>query len=458
MSERTTSCITRTDDLPVSEQEARAELERLLSDPNFRATDRNRRFLRYVSEKLLEGNAKRIKAYAIAVDVFGRPADFDPGLDPIVRIEATRLRASLAHYYDGMGGDRSVRIELPKGGYQPLFIRRPAAIADPPRYSFSEKPRLLVSIMAGSPCAQAETESLREALLSTLSPFQTVTLVTADRNGEASAYPFARVCPRTALAPETSLELHLTYRRLGQDALLCWRLVDRLTGEVLGSARETGLLEGGDDWSLRLARLANRIIGRHGLINCREVRRDLVRPTLGNGCLLRAFHGLRTGDSVVQAQARVGLEASSRQRPSDPDLGAALALLLTSVQPPASRDLQRAKALADGAAALAPYSATAAWAQTAASLALDQKEGGERAARRAVCLNPNDRELLLAIGRLLCLAGNREMGTPLLDRAQLLDDRTDLHAALALATAVRTPARGAPGVRQDLPGSTSVTA
>ena len=71
---------------------ARAEAYRIIADPRFRTSSRNRDFLSYIVDALLEGRADRIKAYFIAVDVFGRPESFDPTLDPIVRIEATRLR------------------------------------------------------------------------------------------------------------------------------------------------------------------------------------------------------------------------------------------------------------------------------------------------------------------------------------------------------------------------------
>lgn len=98
------------------------ELDQLLSDPNFQCSDRNKRFLQYVSNELFEGREAIVKAYTIAVDVFGRPPSFDPAIDPIVRIEATRLRAALIQYYEVHGSDR-IQIELPKGRYIPNFIR-----------------------------------------------------------------------------------------------------------------------------------------------------------------------------------------------------------------------------------------------------------------------------------------------------------------------------------------------
>lgn len=423
VSERTTSFVTRTDELPVSEQEARAELEKLLADPNFRSTERNRRFLRYVTEKLLEGNAKRIKAYSIAVDVFGRPEDFDPGLDPIVRIEATRLRTSLAHYYAGVRPDHALRIELPRGGYQPVFIRQPTVSAARSRAAFSERPRLLVSIAAGQ--AHSNAQELLETFLSLISPFQTVTLAPLEKD---ESFPIP-----SASSSESLFELQLSFRVLNQHESLGWQLIDRSGDELLASARENLGQEREGDLTLRLAGLTNRLIGRQGVINCRELQRDLAQPTLGHGSLLRAFHGLRTGDAGVQARARKDLEASLRERPSDPSLQAALALLLTALPEPRCDRLQFALELADGAASLDPYSATTAWARAAVHSALKNVEAAELAGQQAVCLNPNDRELLVEIGRLLCLADEWEIGAPLLERAQLLDGSVDLSASLALA-------------------------
>ncbi len=108
---------------PVTWAEARAELALLLSDPQFHCTERNRRFLKFVSEELFEGRQATIKAYTIAVDVFGRPQSFDPAIDPIVRIEATRLRASLSRYYELHGSLHDIHIDLPKGRYIPDFVR-----------------------------------------------------------------------------------------------------------------------------------------------------------------------------------------------------------------------------------------------------------------------------------------------------------------------------------------------
>jgi adenylate cyclase len=101
--------------------EIRAELHRVLASPQFEASERNRRFLTYVIEEAFAGRAGRIKAYNIATDVFGRDASFDPQLDPVVRMEARRLRRSLERFYLIDGQPSRIRIAMPKGGYVPEF-------------------------------------------------------------------------------------------------------------------------------------------------------------------------------------------------------------------------------------------------------------------------------------------------------------------------------------------------
>lgn len=79
--------------------------------------------MRFVVEEALEGRAEMIKAYTIAISVFGRSKDFDAHIDPIVSVEAGRLRRALAHYYLSGGRNNALRIEIPKGKYVPSFVR-----------------------------------------------------------------------------------------------------------------------------------------------------------------------------------------------------------------------------------------------------------------------------------------------------------------------------------------------
>jgi adenylate cyclase len=103
----------------------RGELERLLASGEFVASDRLKEFLRFVVEHRLAGRADSLKAYTIALEVFGRDSTFDPQTDPVVRMEASKLRRRLERYYLGAGQDDPVRIDIPKGGYAPTFRYRP---------------------------------------------------------------------------------------------------------------------------------------------------------------------------------------------------------------------------------------------------------------------------------------------------------------------------------------------
>ena len=99
----------------------RDQLERILQSAEFRASDKQRKFLSFVVDETLEDRASQVKGYTIAVTVYGRTEKFDPQMDPIVRVEAGRLRRALEHYYLTAGKNDPVRIEIPKGGYAPIF-------------------------------------------------------------------------------------------------------------------------------------------------------------------------------------------------------------------------------------------------------------------------------------------------------------------------------------------------
>jgi TolB-like protein len=102
----------------------REQLHRVLSTRDFALPKRAGLFLSYVVEEALAGRVDRIKAYSVGIEVFGRPANFDAMNDPVVRIEAGRLRLALERYYLLKGKLDPVLIEMPKGGYAPSFSLR----------------------------------------------------------------------------------------------------------------------------------------------------------------------------------------------------------------------------------------------------------------------------------------------------------------------------------------------
>lgn len=133
--------------MPDSQRDAqvRAALERIQGWPEMMRSPQLAGFLGYIVERMLAGEAQSIKAYTIAVDVFGRSADFDAQSDPIVRVQARRLRSLLEEYYDGPGRDEPVRFALPVGRYVPevMFAGefQDAPDATPVTHSDASRPR-----------------------------------------------------------------------------------------------------------------------------------------------------------------------------------------------------------------------------------------------------------------------------------------------------------------------------
>jgi TolB-like protein len=116
-----------------SDNEVALQIDRILASRWFARSERLCRFVRFGAQHALSGSADRLKEYLVGVEVFDRGAEYDPRIDPIVRVEARRLRAKLKAYYASSGRDDRLRIEFPKGSYSPVFrFRSSRQIASQP--------------------------------------------------------------------------------------------------------------------------------------------------------------------------------------------------------------------------------------------------------------------------------------------------------------------------------------
>ncbi|WP_426239049.1 hypothetical protein [Pararhizobium sp. DWP1-1-3] len=281
----------------IDQTEAQAEIDRLLADTRFQSPERNKNFLRFIASEYFEGRAEAIKAYAIAVDVFGRPANFDPSVDPIVRIEATRLRAALTQYYDAHGSDTGIRVDLPRGRYVPDFTRMvpnempslpaEAAAPDLPAQAASveegsgrrfwggttrlalawlligigiatyalttglgawkqnalrQKPLISLALSADGDTPERDIEKLRDYLTVAISQFHTVRLAsTVDHMVAASLGEWTAPKLVSALRGQRVAEdyrIVLKYDGKGSQGFAWWQVTDASTGEVLLSGIE----------------------------------------------------------------------------------------------------------------------------------------------------------------------------------------------------------------------------
>ena len=165
------------------------QLNRILSSKAFRQADRLKRFLSFVVAETVSGRSDRLKEFAVGVEVFGKDTSFDPRNDPIVRVQARRLRAQLTRYYREEGQEEELVIEMPKGGYTPIFrLLKSAAPKRPVTPTVVGRNTIRVLPFADhSPEGNQKyfCEGLREEIIHTLAGMEAVRLLAWDQAGDA---------------------------------------------------------------------------------------------------------------------------------------------------------------------------------------------------------------------------------------------------------------------------------
>jgi TolB-like protein/Flp pilus assembly protein TadD len=238
----------------------REELQKILASPGFARNERLGQFLRFVVDNQLQDTPETLKEFTVGVDVFGRKPDYDPKLDSIVRTEASRLRKRLAEYYEANGGSHRVIIEIPKGGYTPVF--RPAAAPGIRRATSWKKTSLLT---AG-------------AALAGLLTFFYVTQ-------EKTAPPVVAVLPLKNLSTEPDSDL----------------FVDGLTDEII---RNLSIIEG-----LETRSQTSTFTFKDKPYNIREAGRQLGADYLIEGSVLRAGAKLRINARLIRVSDDTPVES-----------------------------------------------------------------------------------------------------------------------------------------------------
>jgi hypothetical protein len=110
----------------VSPDDARQALERILTSRHFVHAPMKRKFLRLVCEFYISGRAGELNEYLIGREVFERDDAYNPAADPIVRVGAHDVRKKLELYYETEGLNDEIRLDIPIGSYEPVFVRRPS--------------------------------------------------------------------------------------------------------------------------------------------------------------------------------------------------------------------------------------------------------------------------------------------------------------------------------------------
>jgi adenylate cyclase len=210
-----------------SDSEIRAQLKRITGSSAFDTSQRTTDFLRFVVEETLADRAETISQNTIAHRVFGRGDEFDATNDPIVRMQAGRVRRSLDHYYLTAGSSDPVSIFLPKGTYVPRFEFRTASSSrtiTPPVASGPVEPwpTLLVSPLHNL-TGREDVEFIAQGLASDLA-------VELNRYTALSVFlsPHAGAEPTEARLPQFELTGAVTLR--GDDYRISFHLIEKESG------------------------------------------------------------------------------------------------------------------------------------------------------------------------------------------------------------------------------------
>ncbi|WP_299129893.1 hypothetical protein [uncultured Amaricoccus sp.] len=411
----------------VATDAVRAELARILASPRFDASDRNRHFLAHVVEEALTGRTDRIKAYTIATEVFGRDPKFDPQLDSIVRIEAGRLRRCLERYYLTDGRTSRLRIDVPRGGYAPVFATvEPVALP----HSLTSSPRVLVTAFEeeGDQSAfPSFTRGFTRSLIIALTRFTGLCVFGVETALRLPSEIDAER-PRIDLAPDYLVtgQTSLGPGRFEVDVLL----IEAGTGRAVWAETFARELDPGEIIDLRndvANRVARALAQPYGAIQSDRARdADGQAPELlGSYAAVLLFYAYwRTFDREIVEAVRVGLERAVAQEPDYAEAQACLSLVYVNAHrfrhaigegEPDPRG--RALALASRAVELAPNSSWARYALGLAHWFNGDAATGLSALEAGRALNPNDTTILADLGQRYAMLARWDEAVPMLEES-----------------------------------------
>ncbi|WP_064712719.1 hypothetical protein [Rhizobium bangladeshense] len=458
------------------------QLERVISSPEFPGVGRAAAFLRYVVSETLAGRGNRIKAYSIAIEVFGRDTGFTQD-DPVVRIEAGRLRRSLERYYLVAGQHDPIRIDIPKGGYIPTFTWSCPASADtrnedvealpsparPGRWERArqvlllgaiavtmlalslywlaalptasslqraaspspDRPALVVAPFANlgeGPEAQLYSAGLTEELMTVLPRFKEIKVFGRETS---------RSLPADVRASEIRAEFGARYlltggvRTSGQRLRVTARLLDTSDGEILWSENYDKDLASGDLFAIQTdvaRKVATAIAQPYGVMAQVDAASPPPDDLGAYECTLR-FYAYRSELSAeAHSRARSCLESAIARFPNYATAWAMLSIVYLDEDRYRFNSTRNKEATIEhalGAARRATQldpSNTRGLQALMTTLFFDrQLPESLRVGEQALATNPNDTELIGEFGTRLAMGGQWRRGAALLDEAIALN-------------------------------------
>jgi len=423
----------------------RDQLSTVLESVLFTHAERLGRFLRFVVDETLDGRADRLNQYAIAVDVFDRDETFDPSIDAIVRVEAGRLRSKLLEYYDDLGRDDPIRIELPKRSYAATFQHRSGsddsrldADAEFDRDVFSREdltgttkltePTIAVLPfvnMSPDPEQEYFADGVTEDLITDLSKLAGIAVISRHSTFtyKGVAVTVQQVCEELG----ANLVLEGSVRKVGNTVRITAQLIEGSTGQHLWAQRYDRDLE--NIFEIQ-DEVNQKIVGACAVQLSEGERQKLGRRDTevvdAYDYVLRGMQETQANTMEGSARARYCFESALEL---DPDYAAAYARLAINYifrwiqgwSRSAKESIDKGLELALKAVAVDDQLALAHAALCWAYLWQGEHDKAIAAGRLAIELDPDD---VVALERLaLCMiwAGHAETSLPLIDKATRLN-------------------------------------
>jgi len=220
----------------VTELEVRQQLDRILNSKTFQQVQRLKRFVSFVVLETKDGRGDQLKEFVVGVQVFDKESSFDPRNDPIVRVQARRLRTRLATYYLEEGQNDDVLIELPKGGYAAVFKKRGPAAVRKPVLSASIRRNTVVVLPFSDHSANRDLDyfcqGISQEIIHTLANLEAARVVARDLSQlsvPATNQPFAEAVASAGMIVSGSV------RKSGENLRITTQLIDGASGDYLWS-------------------------------------------------------------------------------------------------------------------------------------------------------------------------------------------------------------------------------
>ncbi len=424
-----------------TEEAIRQQLAKILISPTFVNSTNLHTFLSFIVEKTLAGESADIKGYTVATQVLGRKSDFDPNLDPIVRILAGRLRRALELYYSEPGKSDTVVIDVPKGAYVPFFrsvsrqkdagivipgVRPEPILALPSGPSVAVMPLLNLS---GDRKQEYFTEGLAEELTSELARYQELRVIAYQ---STRRWKGKQIDPRAAGqdlgvrflvegsirkdARTVKIDLHMVETQKGQ----------RVWGEQYCRELKADSLIAIQEEIAR--QVAARIGSLYGIILqtlSRESRKKPPESLETYEAFLRFYHHATIMSPQTFAETLKMLEQAVAREPESGFAWSLLSFLYGqsySLQlAPMDSPLEQALVAARKGAALEPENQITRTALAHVYFFRNERELFLSEAETALALNPNAAGLIGFLGWLLALYGEWEQGLAILEKGKKLN-------------------------------------